>query len=90
MSTQTQVNAQWRKALYGKPETHEDKEEELGMEMLDLVNEFWVAFSRLCNDTLDKLSDQSRRDDLGMQLGDATSFYGRDTKIRSGDKTCSE
>jgi len=75
--------AQIRAAIYGEPETEEDIEEELGMEMLDLKNEFWLAFSRLCNDTLDKLSDQSRRDDLGMQLGDSTSFYGRDTEIRS-------
>ena len=81
------TSAQVREALYGNHETEEDKEEELGMEMHEIADEFWVAFSKLCNDTLDKRSDQSRRHELEMSMGDKTSIYGRDTEIRSGDKT---
>lgn len=75
--------AQIREAIYGKPETPEDIAEELGMEMHEIKNDFWLAFSKLCNDTLDKLSNQEHRWELEMQLGESTSIYGRDTGIRS-------
>lgn len=49
-------------------------------EMFDLQEQFWLDFSKLCNDTLDKLTDQAYRDELEMMLSDSSSVYGRKQK----------
>ncbi len=55
---------------------------DIHIEMVELTNVFWTEFSKLCNQTLDKLSDQKYRDNLEEMLGEHTSVYGRDTEIK--------
>ena len=54
--------------------------EEIHIEAVELGDEFWLKFSSLCDETLDKLSDQEHRDWFELYLGEKTSIYGRKSK----------
>lgn len=43
--------------------------------MVEVGNDFWIAFSKLCNDYIAK-APAHLRDEYTMYLGEKTSIYG--------------
>ncbi|TRZ48207.1 MAG: hypothetical protein D4S01_10800 [Dehalococcoidia bacterium] len=67
---------EWQKACLGNAGIPE----EIHIEAVKLGDEFWSTFSSLCDETLDRLSDQEYRDWFEIYLGDKTSIFGRKRK----------